>query len=92
MTFGTDLLGGMQRHQAAEFAIRAKVMPEIDVIRSATVTAARLLQREHELGVIAPGAAGDFVVTDSDPLDDIGVLAESRLCAVIQDGVIVKVY
>jgi imidazolonepropionase-like amidohydrolase len=92
LTFGTDLLGGMQRHQAAEFAIRAKVIPEIDVIRSATVTAARLLQREHELGVIAPGAAGDFVVTDSDPLDDIGVLAESRLCAVIQDGVIVKEY
>ena len=43
-------------------------------------------------GLIAPGAAGDFVVTDSDPLDDIGVLAETRLGAVIQDGVIVKEY
>ena len=54
LTYGTDLLGGMQRHQAREFAIRAKVMPAIEVIRSATVTAAKLLQREDELGVIAP--------------------------------------
>jgi len=92
LTFGTDLLGGMQRHQAREFAIRAKVMPAIEVIRSATVTAAKLLQREHELGVIAPGAAGDFVVTDNDPLVDINVLAETRLDTVIQDGVIVKKY
>jgi imidazolonepropionase-like amidohydrolase len=92
LTYGTDLLGGMQRHQAREFAIRAKVMPAIEVIRSATVTAAKLLQREHELGVIAPGAAGDFVLTDIDPLVDIGVLAETRLSTVIQDGVIVKQY
>jgi imidazolonepropionase-like amidohydrolase len=92
LTFGTDLLGGMQRHQAREFAIRAKVMPAIEVIRSATSTAAKLLQREHELGVIAPGAAGDFVVTDTDPLVDINVLADTRLDTVIQDGVIVKQY
>jgi imidazolonepropionase-like amidohydrolase len=92
LAFGTDLLGGMQRHQAKEFAIRAKVMPAIDVIRGATTTAARLLQRKHELGVIAPGAAGDFVITDADPLADIDVLAESRLSAVIQDGTVVKRY
>jgi imidazolonepropionase-like amidohydrolase len=92
LTFGTDLLGGMQRHQAREFAIRAKVMPAIEVVRSATLTAAKLLQREHELGVIAPGAAGDFVVTDNDPLVDINVLADTHLDTVIQDGVIVKKY
>lgn len=88
LTYGTDLLGGMQRHQAREFAIRAQVMPVIDVIRGATVTAARLLQREGQLGVIAPGAAADFVVTDADPLDDVSILAETRLRAVIQDGVV----
>jgi len=65
-------------------------MPTIQVIRSATATAAKLLQREHELGVIARGAAGDFVVTDNDPLVDINVLADTRLDTVIQDGVIVK--
>jgi len=92
VVFGSDLLGGMHRHQAREFAIRAEAMSAIDVIRSATVTAARLLQCDGELGVIAPGAAGDFVVTDADPLLDIGVLAETRLDAVIQAGAIVKTY
>jgi len=32
---------------------------------------------------------GDLVVTDEDPLADIGVLAESRLAAVVQDGQVV---
>ena len=90
VTFGTDLLGGMQRHQAREFSIRAEVMPIIDVIRSATLTASKLLQREGELGVIATGAAADFVVTNEDPMEDINVLAETRLHAVIQDGSIVS--
>jgi len=35
-------------------------------------------------------AAGDLVVTDTDPLADISVLAESRLAAVVQDGRIVS--
>ncbi len=87
--YGTDLLGGMHRHQAREFAIRARTIPTIDVIRSATTVAAHVLQRDGELGVIAAGAAGDLVVTDEDPVADIAVLAESRLAAVIQDGRIV---
>lgn len=90
LAYGTDLLGGMQRHQAKEFSIRAEVMPVIDVIRSATVTAARLIQREGELGVIAPNAAGDFIITNEDPLTDVTVLAESRLNLVIQDGRVVR--
>ena len=87
--YGTDLLGGMHRHQARELAIRAQTIPVIDVIRGATTVAAALLQREGELGVIAVGAAGDLVVTDEDPLADISVLAESRLAAVVQDGQVV---
>jgi imidazolonepropionase-like amidohydrolase len=87
--YGSDLLGGMHRHQAREFAIRARTIPTIDVIRGATTVAAAVLQREGELGVVAPGAAGDLVVTDTDPVADIAVLAESRLAAVVQGGRIV---
>jgi imidazolonepropionase-like amidohydrolase len=90
LTYGTDLLGGMHRYQAKEFAIRGKVIRAIEVIRSATVTAAALLQREGELGVIAPGAAGDFIITKEDPLNDLDILAESRLDFVIQQGDIVS--
>lgn len=89
LAYGTDLLGGMQVHQAAEFTIRGKIQPAIDVIRSATTTAAALIQREGSLGVIAEGAMGDFVVTAEDPLKDLAVLGESRLSYVIQDGAIV---
>lgn len=84
--YGSDLLGGMQRHQAREFAIRAEHQPAIDVIRAATTVAATVLQRDGELGQIIPGAAADLVVLDEDPLDDISALAESRLSAVVQDG------
>lgn len=84
--YGSDLLGGMQRHQPREFAIRAEHQPAIDVIRAATTVAATVLQRDGELGQIIPGAAADLVVLDEDPLDDISVLAESRLSAVVQDG------
>lgn len=90
LAYGSDLLGGMQVHQAKEFTVRAKVMPSIDVIRSATTTAAALLQREGELGTIAQGAQGDFVITSEDPLKDLTVLAETRLDYVIQGGVVVK--
>lgn len=87
--YGTDLLGGMQRHQAREFAIRAEHQPTIEVIRSATTVAATLLQREGELGQLIPGAAADLVVLDEDPVQDISALAESRLRAVVQDGRVV---
>ncbi len=89
LCYGTDLLGGMQRHQSREFAMRAEIVPTIDTIRSATVTAARLLQREGELGVIAPGAHGDLIVLDGDPLTDVAALAEARPRWVVQGGAIV---
>ena len=87
--YGSDLLGGMQRHQAREFTIRAEHQPAIDVIRAATTVAATVVQREGELGQIIPGAAADLVVLREDPLQDISALAESRLACVVQDGTIV---
>ena len=55
MAFGSDLLGGMHRHQNEQFRLLGKVQPAIDAIRSATTTAAQLLGREGEIGVVAPG-------------------------------------
>ncbi len=88
--FGSDLLGEMHRHQAQEFSIRARTIPVIDVIRSATTVAAALLNLDRRLGVIAAGAAGDLVLTRDDPLADIEVLAQNRVACVIQDGRIVN--
>ena len=68
--------------------IRSEVQPSADLIRSATTTAARLLQREGELGVIAPGARADLLVIDGNPLDDIRVLTtpEQTLTLIMKDG------
>lgn len=86
LCYGSDLLGGMQIHQSREFEIRARHQDALDVIRSATTTAARLLQREGELGVIRPGALADLVVLDRDPLADITVLSEPDPLRIIQGG------
>jgi imidazolonepropionase-like amidohydrolase len=88
IVYGTDLLGGMQEDQLSEFRLRAEVQPAADIIRSATVTAARLLRMEGQIGVIAPGASADLLVVDGDPLRDIGVLAdpERRLKLIMVRG------
>jgi imidazolonepropionase-like amidohydrolase len=74
IVYGTDLFADLHDLQLQEFVIRSEIQPPADLIRSATTTAARLLQREGELGVIAPGALADLLVIDGDPLADIGVL------------------
>jgi imidazolonepropionase-like amidohydrolase len=92
LVYGTDLLGGMHRHQNEEFRIRFAVQKPIDVIRSATVVAAQLLCAEGQLGTLAVGALADMVVVDADPLEDIAVLADpaARMPLVIQNGVVVR--
>jgi imidazolonepropionase-like amidohydrolase len=92
LVYGTDLLGGMHRHQNAEFRIRSSVQRPVDVIRSATCVAASLLGADGSLGTLAVGAAGDLVVLDGDPLADIDVLADpaAHMPLVVQGGVIVR--
>lgn len=90
LCYGSDLLGGMQIHQSKEFEIRSRIQEPLEVIRSATTTAARLLEREGELGVIREGALADLVVLDRDPLADITALSEPDPILVVQDGIIRK--
>ena len=73
--FGTDLLGGLHVDQTVEFSIRAEVLTPFEVLKSATSVNAALLNREGELGCIAPGAWADLLVVDGDPLEDISLLA-----------------
>lgn len=91
MVYGSDLLGGMHRHQNEQFRLLGKVQPAIDAIRAATTTAAELLGRPGELGVITPGADADMLVLKADPIQDIAVLADiaDHLEFVIQDGAVI---
>ncbi|CAM03724.1 imidazolonepropionase-like amidohydrolase [Saccharopolyspora erythraea NRRL 2338] len=89
LAYGTDLLGGMHRHQNEEFRIRAEVQPPLAVLRAATSAAADLLGMTGELGTLRPGALADLVVVEGDPLTDISAVADpSRIRHVVQSGVL----
>jgi imidazolonepropionase-like amidohydrolase len=90
IAYGSDLLGAMQARQSEEFALRAKVQSPGAVLRSATTVAAELLRQVGQLGVLAPGARGDVVLTRGNPLQDIEILGkpESGVAEVIQSGAV----
>jgi imidazolonepropionase-like amidohydrolase len=92
IAFGTDLLGDMQRHQLSEFSIRSEVQSATDIIRSATTCAAELFKLEGKIGVLAPGAFGDLLVMNGNPLDDLSVLQspETGLRMIVQGGKIIS--
>jgi imidazolonepropionase-like amidohydrolase len=90
--YGTDLLGPMHRYQSREFVIRAEAMAPFDIIRSATIVNAELLNRTGELGVVAPGARADLTVIDGNPLADISLLdgQGEHLTHIMKDGALYK--
>lgn len=91
MGYGTDLLGWMHKDQSTEFSLRAQVLPNADVLRSATSVNADILRRP-DLGRIAPGATADVILVAGDPVKDIGCLTGQgeQIPLVLQDGVVVK--
>lgn len=72
--YGSDLLGPSQRLQSEEFRIRAEVMPLAEVIRSATTTAAEVLNMTGKLGRLQVGAFADILIVDGDPMRDVKCL------------------
>jgi imidazolonepropionase-like amidohydrolase len=92
MGYGSDLLGGMHPWQSDEFVIRGRYMPAHDVIRSATLDAAKLMRMEGRIGAVAPGAHADLIVMDGNPLDDLSLLTGQgrHMRAIMKDGAFVK--
>jgi imidazolonepropionase-like amidohydrolase len=88
MAYGTDLLGDMHRHQLNEFELRADVVPAADLLRAATVNAAKLLKREGEIGRVAEGYRADLIAFEGDPLRDIRMMAKlsDRLRLIVRNG------
>ncbi|MDH3680690.1 MAG: amidohydrolase family protein [Acidimicrobiia bacterium] len=90
--FGTDLLGETQVRQNDEFAIRGDLEPAADVLRSMYVTNAKLCRLEGRVGTLEPGALGDVVISEVDPLEELAQLArpDTNLPVIIQRGEPVK--
>src|SRR6266540_1964212 len=92
VAYGSDLLGPLQEEQSREFLIRGEVMKPIEVVRSATTVAARVLRREGTLGVIAPGALADLLLVDGNPLLDLGLFQKqgAHLTVIMKGGAFQK--
>jgi imidazolonepropionase-like amidohydrolase len=88
--FGTDLLGPLMVRQCGEFQLRRQAQSALEVLRSATVINAEILNMAGKLGVICHGAHADLLVVDGDPLVDIGILERpEKMLMVIRGG---KIY
>jgi Imidazolonepropionase and related amidohydrolases len=80
---GTDGLPGFTLHRELELYAQAGISPA-DVLRIATLGAARVAHRDQELGSIAPGKLADMVLVDGDPAKRISDIRRPSL--VIKDG------
>jgi imidazolonepropionase-like amidohydrolase len=92
MGYGTDLLGECHQYQSGEFTIRAKVLPALEVLQSATSVNAELLQQAGRLGTVRPGALADLLVVDGDPVRNLRLLQQQgrHLKLILKGGRIVK--
>jgi imidazolonepropionase-like amidohydrolase len=90
IVFGTDAGGfAWSENPAREFGYLVRYgMPPMHAIRSATGHAARLLDRESQVGSVAAGRLADLVAVEGDPLTDISVL--ERVQWVMRGGVAVR--
>lgn len=88
MGFGTDLLGAQHVRQSTEFSLRAKVLPNIDILRSVCSINAEVLGQSGRLGCIQPGAVADLLVVNGNPLEDISLLAqpEEGIAVIMKEG------
>lgn len=85
MVFASD--AGVMPHEdvGGQFAVMVRLgMQPIEAIRAATINAADALGQSGEVGTIAPGAWGDIIAVDGDPLANVGELAD--VDAVIKGG------
>jgi imidazolonepropionase-like amidohydrolase len=90
IVFGTDM-GGIPWQQpiAQEFSrMVGQGMAPMDAIQSATSRAAEMLDREGELGMLAPGAYADIVAVSGDPLKNIDELKNVKF--VMKGGTVYK--
>jgi imidazolonepropionase-like amidohydrolase len=90
IAFGTDM-GGIPWTEpiANEFGLMVKFgMSPMDAIKSATSTAASLLDMKGDIGVIAPAAFADIMAVQGDPLTNVEALKNVKF--VMKDGNIFK--
>jgi hypothetical protein len=84
---GTDSFAGFGLHRELELWNEAGI-PAADVLRAATLGAARVMKRDREVGTIEPGKRADLLLVDGDPLARIADIRRGVL--VVKGNVMLK--
>ncbi|MBU3670985.1 MAG: amidohydrolase family protein [Sinobacteraceae bacterium] len=102
IAFGTDVFGGPRMYalQSKEFTARLRWFDPLTILRQATSVNGELLALSGPrnpyagaaLGVLEPGAWGDLLVVEGNPLVDIGLLEDpdKNLRVIVKGGVVYK--
>ena len=89
VAFGTDAAVYPHGMNAHEFAVMVKLgLTPLQSIQAATLNAADLLGWSGKVGTLQPGAWGDVIAVDGDPLQDVTVLQHVKF--VMKGGEVVK--
>ncbi len=80
---GTDSLAGFALHRELELYVEAGI-PAGEVLKLATLGAARVMKRDFEVGSIAPGKLADLILVDGNPTEKISDIR--RVSLVVKDG------
>jgi imidazolonepropionase-like amidohydrolase len=84
---GTDGWAGFGLHRELELYVRAGI-PPTEVLRIATLVAARVMKHDDERGSIAPGKLADVILVDGDPSTNISDIR--KVSTVVRNGVVYK--
>jgi imidazolonepropionase-like amidohydrolase len=82
---GTDATPGFALHRELELYAEAGI-PAPEVLRIATIGAARVAKRDGDLGSVAPGKLADLILVEGDPARRISDIR--RVSLVVKDGAV----
>jgi imidazolonepropionase-like amidohydrolase len=87
MVPGTDWFAGFGLHRELELWNEAGIAAA-DVLRAATLGAARVMKKDRDFGSIEPGKVADLLLVDGDPLASMANIR--RGVVVVKGGVVYK--
>lgn len=89
VAFGTDAAVYLHGLNAHEFPVMVKLgLTPLQAIQAATINAADLLGWPGKVGCLDPGAWGDLIAVDGDPLQDVTTLEHVKF--VMKGGEVVR--
>ncbi len=91
MAYSTDLSKVPER-QDEEFVVRSEILPNDEIIRSATLVGAEIVRMPGKIGEIAENAYADLIAVDGNPLEDIHLLTGQgrHMSLIMKEGKVFK--